>query len=119
MTELFAFEVYECFKHAPSRTICRTDLYLTEELAKAALLDVETRTAFAFLYDMRLCDDFPFSFSGEYDIIDDYAEAYFDGVEEIVMAVQDLFDWVNGDKEDWVDGYLFEFGTRSFAAHLK
>jgi hypothetical protein len=118
MTELYALEIVEMSKHAPSRVLCRTDLYTSEEKAKEALLNVNTRTVFAFLYDLHFADDPPLSFEGDYDDIDDYANAYFDGVEEVVDAVNSLFAWIKGEQKEFVEEYWLEFGMHRFVAHL-
>ena len=118
MTDLYALEIYEMHKHSPSRMLCRTDLYTSGEKAKEALLDIETRTVFTFLYDVQFADDPPFSFDGEYDDIDDYANAYFAGTEEIVDAINSLFAWIKGEREDWVEEYWLDFGIQRYVAHL-
>ena len=118
MIDLYALEVWEESKHAPSRVLCRTDLYTSREKAKEALLDVNTRTVFTFLYDVQFADDPPFSFEGDLDDIDDYANAYFDGAEDVVDAVDSLFAWIKGERKEWVEKYWLEFGFQRFTAHI-
>ena len=118
MKELHALEVWEASKHAPPRTLCRTALYESREQAKEALLDVNTHTVFGFLYDVQFADDPPLSLEGVYDQPEDYAKAYFDGVQEVVDAVNSLFAWIKGEREEWIEQYWLEFGITAFRAYL-
>jgi len=102
-SEFYAITLVEQSKYAPSRELSRTDLYTSVEKAKEALLDLGTRTAFVFLYDVQFCDDQPFSFEDDYDDIDEYVKAYYDGVEDVVKAVDSLLAWVRNDREEWTD----------------
>ena len=73
MKELYALEIWEASKYGASRVLCRTDFFESREEAKEALLDVNTRTVFMFLYDVQFADDPLLSFEGEYYDADDYA----------------------------------------------
>ena len=118
MIDLYALEICEMHKHTPPRVVSRSDLYTSEEKAKEAVLDVNTRTIFVVLYDLQFSDESPFSFDGDYNDIDDYANAYFDGVEEIVDAVNTLFAWLKGEREELSEASWLEFGIWRFVAHL-
>jgi hypothetical protein len=116
--EFYALEIYEDSKYAPPHVWCRTDLFPSKEKAKEALLDVNTRTAFTCLYDSQFMEESPNLFEGNYDDIDDYANAYFDGVEEVVYAVNSLFAWIRGERESWNGALGLEFGFSRFTAHV-
>jgi hypothetical protein len=49
--------------------------------------------------------------------MDDYANAYENGVPEIVKIVNRLLDWVKGREEEWVESHWVEYGIQNFHVH--